>query len=582
MIKKVALFEIALILASIFSFAYLIGEVHGSYHVPNQGDNESKFMLKMRGLLLDYLSRGIVSAQESLWTCPQNLNGTICQEYPSSICDDICGEECFPGAAEDLAECNLGTCFDSSQGTCLPNTPQTSCIETGGQWSDASEGVPAQCNRGCCLINDEASFVTETTCNVLSERVGAELDGVDNRFDSEIKNELACLALAEEQEQGACVLNEVSEIGERDCSFTSRSGCNVLGGEFNAGLLCSNSELNTVCERQHEVKCSLDKDEVYWHDSCGNQENIYDSNKARSWNDGKVLPKSESCQLSSGNDPLGNQERCGNCNYFLGSVCGIPGETDETIVDSALGNFVCQDLSCEDEHGNLRKNGESWCSFESQIGVDNEDQPNTERSVDVPGSSHYRRICLDGEVRTESCGEFRNEICVESRDERADFSSSACRINQWQQCIAANSDQEKLNNCEEHTDCSLHSIDIDKFEFDVCTPKYPPGFNLKTNFGGQAGENVCSAASQTCTVIEVKKLTGWKCEANCECLSAGFTETMNNLCVSLGDCGAHVPLRSLLLFQLDVHSLAISALHVHLRPDPSRQASPIDTKRHKN
>jgi len=108
--------------------------------------------------------------------------------------------------------------------------------------------------------------------------------------------------------------------------------------------------------------------------------------------------------------------------------------------------------------------------------------------------------------------------------------------------MSANTDEDRLNKCEENTDCTLHKVDFDTyFKFDACTPKYPPGFDLKADLGGEVGEAICSLASQTCTMIEVRRLFGgWTCEVNCHCREVGFTETMNNLCISLGDCGGSV------------------------------------------
>jgi len=506
-IKRISVFEIIILVVSIFAFAYIIG-----------GTNREIIPL--------------VSAQESLWTCLENQDGSICQEYPSSICNENCLEECFPGSREDFSLCNLGTCLDPIEGTCSPNSPSFECGDVGGDWFEIS---PGECNPGCCLIGDEQSesqYVTDIRCGIISQHTGLPVEWLT------VTNEIECLALASQQNEGACVFVETEE--ERNCKFTTEIDCSALGGEFHKDLLCSHPELDTVCEKQINVNCFEGKDELYWFDSCGNKENIYDSNKVRSWNNGNVLSKSESCELSSGNNPFGNQKRCGNCIYFTGSICGIPGEGDENIVDSALGDYVCKDLSCVDEYGDVRINGESWCAFDSRIGLDNENIENDQRSVDVPGSKHYRKSCFGGEVRTEPCADFRGEICVENRDDNIDFSSAACRINQWQLCIQANTDQEKLDKCETHSDCSLKRTDIDEFAFDVCTPKYPPGFDLKVG-EGDVENSICAAASQTCTTIEVKSLLhGWECKANCNCRTSGFTEAMNNLCMSLGDCGAHV------------------------------------------
>jgi len=86
--------------------------------------------------------------------------------------------------------------------------------------------------------------------------------------------------------------------------------------------------------------------------------------------------------------------------------------------------------------------------------------------------------------------------------------------------------------------CITLAIANRDFQFPFCAPKYPPGFDLKENPDG--AEAICSYATQKCTAIYIKKLSGWECEANCECETDKFASEMNDLCVSLGDCGASV------------------------------------------
>ena len=253
--RNTALFEIVLLIVGTFAFAYIIGETNSSFE--NGVHKESKFVKKSRELISDWFSRtkiGVVSAQEGgLWTCLEDVNGSICQEYPSDICNDVCTESCFPGEREDFAECVLGTCFDPTEGTCSANTPKFSCEDVGGEWTDSDEGVPAECNLGCCLLQGQTQWSTETTCNVIAAREGIEIDGEINLFDPTISNELECLFLAEQQEEGACVLEEIPEEGKFNCKFTTKADCLSLGGEFNKNLLCSRPDLNTICEKQTSV-----------------------------------------------------------------------------------------------------------------------------------------------------------------------------------------------------------------------------------------------------------------------------------------------------------------------------------------
>ena len=599
--KTIGVFEIYLLVMFSVAFAFIVGETNElSAQLPVE-NKESNFIAKLRNIILGYLSGGLVSAQAGgIWTCLENLNGTVCQEYPSTTCNDQCSAPCLQTRMENTAQCQLGTCFDPLLGTCNPGTPRFSCENSGAQWFAQQ---PTQCNRECCLINPdgqggagEAQFTTQQQCNYLGQTLGAPVSWVP------VNNEVECLLRASSQEEGACVLEFLPAEQKYNCDFMTQTACITAGGDFYTGRLCTDPALNTVCEVTQNTQCFTEKDEVYYIDSCGNKANIYDSTKLNDINYWSVVvPKAQSCLLGATGTSLANQQRCGNCNYLLGSKCGTPRQgIDQTPI---YGNYVCRVLSCVDEWNNPRKNGESWCAFDSRIGVDGSgpaqpppDQissqyctgaggsggglggsgggiggtgnatvnsslhqnacsnyqqyeqtysqrrggPNSERSVDVPGSRHYKRICLDGEVRLEPCADFRNEICAESIDQNNLFSSASCRINTWQECLAENSDQESLNTCEENPDCFLKGVDINKFEFSICAPQYPPGFDFSGS--EEIAETICSFGSHTCTYVEKKRITGWKCIVNCDCKKREFTETMNNLCMSLGDCGGHVNL----------------------------------------
>ena len=508
--RVIGLFEIGLLVLGSVAFAYIVGQTNDLFEDYGINGKESNFITYLREKILNWLSGGLVSAQSTaLWTCQQNVNGTFCQEYPSTICNSVCTTSCFPGTRENFAPCQLGTCFDPVNGLCSSGAPQFSCQQSGGQWSAQQ---PVQCNRECCLINpdgsgggDEAQFTTQQQCNHLGQTLGAPVSWVP------VNNEIECLVRANSQAHGACVLELIPEENKYNCEFTTQSDCLTSGGDFYQDKLCTDPVLNTKCERTQQTQCFNDLDGVYFVDSCGNRANVYDSTKLNDvsyWSN--VVTLQNSCSLGNSNSPSQNQQRCGNCNYLLGSICGTPRSGIDQI--PIYGNNVCRDLSCVEENGNTRKNGESWCAFDGRIGVDGADGSNAERSVDVPGSRHYKKVCFDGEVRTQPCADFRNQVCVESRDEQIDFSSAACRINLRQQCLAANEDQDSLNRCEENQDCFLKHVDIDEyFEFDICAPRYPPGFDLSTSQGGDVAESTCGIGSQTCTYIEEKKITGWKC-----------------------------------------------------------------------
>ncbi len=597
MSKTISLFEIALLVLMTASISYIVSE--SNLPTNEITSTESTSITKIRKSILDYLGSNLASAAEGLWTCPITNNGTICQEFAPTLCQGNCNQTCFPGPRTSYADCRIGTCIDPTEGTCSP-APRAACLLVGGTWKTQSQSELAECKPGCCLVGNEASYITQKQCTALSTRLG-----IESNFQN-VPNELSCLVLAHPNSQGACVIIDSNE--ERTCKFTTRQICaNSLRGEFHENYLCSNPSLNTTCVKETRTSCVDGKDEIYWFDSCGNQENIFDTDKERSWNSGMVLAKEQSCSLSTSSNILGNQATCGNCNYLEGNVCGTPrAGVDKKPVGS---EFVCKDLSCTDAGGTKHKQGESWCAFDSMTGpscgngfIDNGEycdgsnlggatckslwgsasngtlsctstcsfnvaqcakpkndtdmfsfelklrnaappiEINLQRSVDVVGSSQYRKVCLNGEIRTEPCQSARRELCVESRNEEAGFSSAACRINQWQQCISANTDPASMSRCAagEFTDCYVKRVQVgEDFGFDRCVPKYPPGFDLQEIGGGDVGQTVCSLGSQKCTYVKTKRLFGSSYK-NSACTTSYFTESMNNLCMSLGDCGLKV------------------------------------------
>lgn len=541
--------QIILLIGSIFAFAYIIRDIDSK---------EVYLKIEKRGAWLGILKllvrtmfneRTLVSAlegsdlQKGIATCAKGKDGSVCQEYPASECDSKCASTCYPATRDKTPGCKLGTCFDPKLGTCQESSPEEECSVKGGKWFDNTGGNVPECQKACCVFGEQVKpLVTSRECEYI-----AKTRGVKTEFRAEIKNQLACLALVGQQAEGACVFGENSE---KKCRFITKKACLENRGEFFEGIFCSNPELDMDYEKQANARCVEEKDEIYWFDSEGNRENIYDSNKVRSWNDGKVLTKSESCEMGNSAEPLRNQDKCGNCNRLMGSVCGS--KTDKEKIPGI--DVVCRSMRCVDKDGNARENGESWCEYQGDVGVE-KGSGGYSRSVDSVGSSHFRATCVDGEVQVNRCGDgYRNSICVEDRLKRengGEISNSACVTNLWQLCLSYNSEvkgggeerkksmEERDSKCVKNPLCELKKVNIaDKFKFDMCVPKYPAGFDLQKNAEG--GELSCAFANQKCTVIKVKEIGGWKVKVNEGCLKAGFAEQMNDLCMSLGDCGAKV------------------------------------------
>ncbi len=505
--------------------------------------------------------------------CEKTLEGAWCQNVPEAECEaDV---NAAPTSCESASYCKTGTCYDSGEGLCTDNVPKQVCDEQGGAWDAREiEEVP-QCQLGCCLITDQAAFVSLVRCKRLSTYFGTEINYLTN-----INDEFSCIAQAQAQDKGACVYEKDFE---RLCEFTTRQDCGAAetiaiienaseeevelssSKKFYQDYLCSAEELATSCAKQVETKCYNGK--TYYFDSCGNPENVYSKNSAESWNNGRTAEPVEVCEPVGVKD-AGKKAECGNCDYLLGTRC----EEDEK------NGAYCQSTTCEDSEGNPRKNGEAWCV---------NDESATGEGKDRVGSKYIREVCRDGDVIVEQCADFRNEICIsDSVDtEGGDFSTAVCRVNRWQDCLF----QIEEDDCEnvDKRDCfwtnstpqglfitegsgqttfsnptsgntafsnptntitgnALFGGGDDEEEEvtaapgnrgdGVCLPANTPGLKFWEESSAQA---ICSQSSAECLVVWTKGLldSGWECVEGCECLEAAWAEEINGICTSVGDCG---------------------------------------------
>jgi hypothetical protein len=476
---------------------------------------------------------------ENLVCCIQMENGANCQNVPMNY--DGCVEGSLVSTScENVEVCGkVGCCIDSEEAICTPNTLKQECISAGGEFEEKADCGIEQCFPGCCILGNNVEWITEDRCikRTLEE-------GFPYRNFSRNLNHATCLALKENQASGACML----EFGT--CVFETESECVADAGVFYENTLCSHPDLNSSCVKQQTFGCAEGLDEIYWFDSCGNRENIYSSDREKSWNEGFVLKKEDSCGAGNANI---DSASCGNCDAILGSKCSV--EEKDVFALSGDEKSFCKSLNCLDENGKTRLNGESWCVYDAYIGD----------SKDVVGSRHWRRMCIDGEVKAEPCADYRNEVCAQETrtEEGVEREFAVCRTNRHKNCIAINaaSDEDlpegetRQSMCEQDADCAWTPVQFGDSTIDYCLPEYPPGLDFwsgrmkkENQFGKKVkgekteAEDICETASQTCTVVYVKKchVCSWTCEVNCECEKAIHTERMNDFCTSLGDCGAYV------------------------------------------
>jgi len=512
--------------------------------------NKKNFVLGiiLFGILL--INFTLVSAQVSYCCEKIKDGGPWCMNAPENECDD--SYRSVPTSCEATSYCRLGTCIDTQEGTCMENTPQVTCnVEDGGFWEEGNADELPQCQLGCCLIGDQAAFVTQTRCKTLSS-----LYGLETNYRTDIQSEMQCIASASPGVKGACVFEREYQ---KTCKLLTKQECQEMeissgysNVKFHEGYLCSAVELATNCGPRGGTTCVEGKDEVYFLDTCGNLANVYDSNKindATYWTYIAGVGGVTICNPAS--------TTCGNCDYFSGTTC-----------KEVLGKHVCEDLSCEYE-GKDYQHGETWCAKAKGI-KDN-----------LPGSRYFRMVCYNGEVSVEPCADYRQEVCIQS--EVNTFRTAACRVNMWQDCYAQDNAKDCTN--EDKRDCKViegFSILTDENGVSLfldedgetadnsCVPLHNPGFDFWEE-GGDA-ESLCSLGTTMCIIdyeAGIFKTLGGKrgkivpneecvdackdrggekddCEDECtaKCVDEdgnlldSWEEEMNEMCVSLGDCGS--------------------------------------------
>ena len=517
-------------------------------------------------------------------------NGDYCVFAEESDCDTNYGVEDVVCEFTDV--CKPGCCVDEESGSCEPGVYRRLCSERGGIPYDDEECNIESCQTGCCILSpSNAVFTTQARCAQLV----APYENIDfaEAFDSDITSEIECIQQARAKEKGCCVNPSDNIPGQ--CEFMTREECD--GTSFEPNKLCS-SQQACECTEKFETRCVFEEgyEAVYWFDSCGNQENIYGTEYDPS---GHLVPKEESCPVSENNN---NAESltCGNCDYSFSSICTeasddylrrvrnsnqIPDELKDRI------NHMCIDTRClqtEDSplipwDGGMKQHGEAWCEYQGAVG-DGED---------LVGSRHLRHICINGKEIIEPCSSFREEVCVqgeipEDTPEIGGKLSAVCQANNWLSCLGANGQDncelnssdpeyrintqncgrdcavfkdsdyagedadENFNECCKSVLCKKQACNAEAIAptcyfneyFSMCLPGVPIGGFLDDpdhRVDDYTPQEICDAGDFTCTEYWEKDNYGdtWTCKLNCDCHIRTQGTQSNNLCRSLGDCGAH-------------------------------------------
>lgn len=334
-----------------------------------------------------------------------------------------------------LVKSEMGCCFTPSNGVCAMNADSASCTANNGEFSSSTTCSITKCQKGCCTLGTNTQFVTARACEILSRSSGFEYPGNFQDIDEE-----ACLAAGSGESEGACIYESDYE---RDCTYTSYSKCST--GNFYEGLTCTDPSLRTNCNKTSKTKCY--NEDVYAVDSCGNP-------------DGKKT----------------------DCDYGNGTICSQKNAT----------TAICKNLNC----AGGKKNGDSWCvdlfgnggvgikTIEG-LGIEGDNGwPTTRPTV---GSRSFRQLCLDGNITTEPCADFRMEMCSDEGSGEA-----KCELNKAADCFGANLEEvdETANSKVNAEDCSEKSCRISN-PANLVEEKQCFTYNYKTPGGLRRSQVLC-------------------------------------------------------------------------------------------
>lgn len=265
--------------------------------------------------------------------------------------------------------------------------------------------------------------------------------------------------------------------------------CNIktqaecASGRFYANLTCTSAELNTRCNVTTKTICN--NGDVYFKDSCENPDT-----------------KKETCD------------------YESGKICATE-SSDEAY---------CKDLNCNLINGTAKNNGEKWC---------------TPAEINV-GGRFFSQYCLNGNVFTEPCADYRQEYCLDGPfidifgDEREiPTTGGECEENPWSGCFEANSEltsetgtdatsivgEERMSKLEESCEpdfCQIFEPEmapttktgltpeqirastelLGSLGLELCLPRIQPGMELSTRVSSASSEeSICSAGDFTQNVV---------------------------------------------------------------------------------
>ena len=500
----------------------------------------------------------------ALGTCYDSSEGICSEQTPQRVCQES-GGVWDPREIEEIPQCQPGCCIISNQAAFIPLV---------------------RCKKLSSLFGIEMSYdqsiLSESQCIASAQE----------------QDTGACVY--EQDFATTCIFTTRKDCGAQEETISVNGTEETIGSRtFYKDILCSHEQLATECARQVSTGCY--QGDVYWFDSCGNKENIYSSDKDASFADGRVTDKDKICSRNDGSDPdCGNCDYFSgtSCAEYNKGIFNFLGQGKPEFGDYACRRNDCKDDDGEYKNG---ESWCVYAAEEDAQGTDSVGSRYFRKMcldgeiVVEPCADYRNEVCL-----TQDIDDFSYSGCVINRwqdcllqDEESDCENSDARDCYWTNesllglWVAEGSSTSFSNptqgatfsnpaqgtspitgnflgggsssSKEDEPESTSNRVD------GVCLPRYTPGLK----HWDSSSESQCSLATAQCVSKFVKKLEdlgevvevtvgniggeakdwsgytvdellseGFECEEDCECLEDGWAVKANNICKSLGDCGA--------------------------------------------
>jgi hypothetical protein len=271
-------------------------------------------------------------------------------------------------------------------------------------FSNAQEGCCFNPTNGLCSLNSESSscvspgeFFSSTTCDVDACAMGCCSLGTFTEYTTSRQ----------------CYLESTARGFDPSTNFNlgfNQEECSFLARQLEVGACLLGDYPPYECSIKTRAECQTDR--FYENTTCTNTllNTTCNITTNTMCNNGNVYTR-DSC--------LNPDQLVSECSYQNSLICSVQNST----------YAYCKSLDCS----NGKKNGERWCNHsESPIN---------------PGDRFFSQYCLNGNIYTEPCADFRMDYCLDSPfkdvfgDQReVPFTNGACEQNPWEKCIQANSE----------------------------------------------------------------------------------------------------------------------------------------------